>query len=176
MEMKIEPREEHKWLRQLLGEWSYESDPEAAAGEECSASGTEIVRPLGDLWVAGEASGIMGGDEEHSMIITLGYDPGKGCFVGTFIADMMTHLWIYEGQLDQSGRKLMLESQGPNMQDPTKMARYMDVIEMIDADHRTMTGHFMDEEGRWQPFMRMRYERVTADVGGEHGMKGSRRA
>jgi hypothetical protein len=24
---------------------------------------TEIVRPLGDLWVAGEASGIMGGDE-----------------------------------------------------------------------------------------------------------------
>ena len=31
---------------------------------------------------------------------TLGYDPAKKKYVGTFIASVMTHLWIYSGSLD----------------------------------------------------------------------------
>ena len=36
-----------------------------------------------------------------TMIMTLGYDPAKKRFVGTFIGSMMTNLWVYEGELER---------------------------------------------------------------------------
>jgi hypothetical protein len=33
------------------------------------------------------------------------------------------------------------------------------VIERIDEDHRTLTGHVLGEDGAWQPLMVARYTR-----------------
>ena len=50
-----------------------------------------------------------------TMIVTLGFDPEKKRFMGTFIGSMMTHLWIYDGELDTAGKVLTLNAEGPSM-------------------------------------------------------------
>ena len=96
------------------------------------------------------------------MLMTLGFDPAKGTFVGTWIGSMMTHLWVYaEGRLDAGGRVLTLESEGPSMTGEG-LARYRDVVEVVDDDHRTLTGNVLGEDGAWQPMMTVRYRRQGA--------------
>ena len=43
-----------------------------------------------------------------TTLMTLGYDPRKKRFVGTFVGSMMTNLWIYDGELDKDERVLTL--------------------------------------------------------------------
>jgi hypothetical protein len=40
-----------------------------------------------------------------TTMMTLGYDPPKRRFVGTFNDSMMTHLWVYDGALDAAGNQ-----------------------------------------------------------------------
>ncbi len=57
---------------------------------------------------------------------TLGYDPVKGKFVGTWIYSMSPYLWTYEGSLDATGKILSLEGRGPKPETPGELARYRD--------------------------------------------------
>jgi len=41
-------------------------------------------------------------------MMTLGYDPQKKRYLGTWIGSMMSHLWVYEVELDASGSVLTL--------------------------------------------------------------------
>jgi hypothetical protein len=75
-------------------------------------TGSQTVRMLGNLWMIGEGEGECPDGTMAKSIITLGYDPEKQRFVGTFIASMMTHLWPYEGTLQ--GDVLTLDSEGPS--------------------------------------------------------------
>lgn len=92
--------------------------------------------------------------------MTLGYDPKQNCLVGSFVASMMTHLWLYTGQLDASGNKLVLDAEGPNFSEEGCTAKYQDSIEFHDDDHRTMTSHMLLPNGEWQLFMTAKYSRV----------------
>ncbi len=48
-------------------------------------------------------SGEMPDGSTSRSIMTLGLiDPQQKRFVGTFIASMMTHLWVYNGAFDES--------------------------------------------------------------------------
>ncbi|HWC78270.1 MAG TPA: DUF1579 domain-containing protein [Blastocatellia bacterium] len=145
-----------------MGEWTYEA--EAIMGPDKPAeksSGTEVVRSLGGLWVQGESEcELPGGGGPATMIITLGYDPQKKKFVGTFIGSMMSNLWIYEGELDATGKVLTLNSEGPDFSDPTRTAQYKDVIEMKSDDHRLMTSHGVGPDGKWMQFMTANYRRT----------------
>jgi hypothetical protein len=105
----------------------------------------------------------MPGGGSATMLMTLGYDPGKKRYVGTWIGSMMTHLWIYDGELDASGRILTLSSKGPDMLPgalPGRLARYKDVIEIQAADHRILTSHWLGEDGTWRQFMTAHYRRT----------------
>ena len=86
-------------------------------------SGTETVRKIGELWVVGEGRGPMPGGEEATSVLSLGYDPQKRAFVGTWFGSMMTQLWVYEGELDAGKRKLTLNTEGPNMQKEGEQAK-----------------------------------------------------
>src|SRR4051794_10167339 len=90
-------------------------------------TGTDRVRTLGGLWVVCEGQGAMPGGGMATMIMTLGHDPAKKRFVGTFIGSMMTHLWLYDGGLDQAGKVLTLDAEGPNFTEPGKTAKYQDM-------------------------------------------------
>jgi hypothetical protein len=105
--------------------------------------------------------GDMGDGDQSTSVITLGYDPQKGRFVGTWLGSMITFLWHYDGELDAGGKVLTLNSQGPDMSGATdKLANYRDIIELADADHYILRGQAEAEDGSWTEFMRMDYYRV----------------
>jgi hypothetical protein len=157
--MMCEPQKEHQWLQKLVGEWTYEH--ECASGPDqppVKASGTEKVRSIGGLWTVGEGQGEMPGGGASTSIMTLGYDPQAKRYIGTFVASMMTHLWIYNGSLDATGKKLTLDTEGPSMTGEG-MAKYQDIIEFITNDHRTLTARLLGPDGKWQEFMTAHYRR-----------------
>jgi uncharacterized protein DUF1579 len=86
--MHVEPQKQHQWLQKLVGEWTYETDAHSAPGKPPEkVTGTEMVRPLGATWVIAEGQGEMpGGAGPAASVMTLGYDPDRRSFVGTWVA------------------------------------------------------------------------------------------
>ena len=157
--MNVEPQEEHRWLQQFVGDWTYVHEAPAAPGETpMRFTGRERVRPLGDFWTIGEAEGDMPGGGTARMIFTLGYDPAKARFTGTFVASMMTHLWIYEGELDAERRKLTLSAEGPSMTGEGT-AHYHDIFEIVDRETRLLRSEMQGADGAWTEIMRAEYKR-----------------
>ena len=159
--MKSEPHKEHDWLQKLVGEWTYEI--EVKMGPDLSvekATGIESVRSLwGGLWILAEAQGEMPGCGAATTMMTLGYDPQQQRYVGTWIGSMMTHLWVYDGELDAAEKVLTLASEGPSMTAEGRMARYKDAIEFKSDDRRVLTSHVLGDDGQWHQFMRANYRR-----------------
>ena len=155
-----QPQREHQWLQKLVGEWSYENEAECEPGKpKQKFTGTERVRSLGGLWTLGEGTGAMPGGGTANTLMTLGYDPDKKRFVGTWIGSMMTFLWVYDGSLDPAGRTLTLNAEGPDFSKPGKLAKYQDIIEFVSDDHRVLRSQTLGEDGKWQPFMEAHYRR-----------------
>jgi hypothetical protein len=155
--MHSEPQPEHRWLEQLVGEWTFETECVMEPGKPAEKSvGSDIVRSLGGLWVLCEGRFDMPSGPGITMM-TLGFDPAKKRFVGTFIGSMMTHMWIYDGQL--AGQVLTLDAEGPSFTAPDKMAKYQDIIEIVSADHRVLRSQFRGDDGAWHPFMTAHYRR-----------------
>jgi hypothetical protein len=157
--MQAEQQKEHKWLEQLVGEWETEMEAVMGPGQPPTKhTGSETVHSL-TLWV--QCEGLMPAPDGSPgrTVMTLGYDPAKKKFVGTFIGSMMTHLWVYEGELDAAGKVLTLDADGPSFADPAKTAKYKDAIEIVSPDHRILTSRFQSEDGQWHQFMTAHYRR-----------------
>jgi hypothetical protein len=155
-----EPQSEHRWLQKLVGEWTYESEALMDPNQPPERSaGTEIVRSLGEVWILAEGQGEMPGCGSATTLMTIGYDLQKQRYVGTWIGSMMTHLWIYDGELNAAENVLTLNNKGPSMSGDEKLATYKDVIELKDDNHRVMTSHRLDENGQWHQFMTVTYQR-----------------
>ena len=93
------------------------------------------------------------------MIITLGYDPERKRFVGTWVGSMMTHLWVYEGALDDAGKVLTLNADGPSMTGNGKMTKYQDIIELKGDDCHILTARMLGDDGKWSEIMTAEYRR-----------------
>ena len=90
----------------------------------------------------------------------LGYDVSFKEYRGFFIASMSSHLWKYDCELSADGKTMTMNCVGPNMFKDGETANYRDTIEIIDANHRTLTATGQDENGEWQVYMKTRYTRV----------------
>ncbi len=155
-----EAQKEHQWLQRLVGEWTIEA--EGAMGPDQppeKTTGRETVRSLGGLWTIGEGTGETSDCGCCESIMTLGYDPEKKRFVGTFIASMMTQMWLYDGALDAEGKVLTLDTEGPSLASDGTTAKYQDIIEFVNDDLRTLSSQVLGADGRWQPFMEAHYRR-----------------
>jgi hypothetical protein len=158
--MKMEPQKEHQWLQKLVGEWTYEGEAIMEPGGPPERfKGTESVRSLGGLWVLGEGQGEMPGGGPATMLLTLGYDPQKGRYVGTWIGSMMANLWVYDGSLDAAEKVLTLNAEGPSFAGDGKTRQYQDVITLESGDHRILTSRVLGEDGKWNEFMTSHYRR-----------------
>jgi hypothetical protein len=159
--MKIEPQKEHQWLQKLVGKWTCEGEATMEPGKPpASWKATESVRSLGGLWFPAEGQGEMPGGGSSTTLMTFGYDPQKKRYVGTFIASMMTHLWVYDGVLDAAGRVLTLDTEGPDFSAEGKMAKYEDVIEFKSDDYRVLTSHMLGDDGVRHVIMTAHYRRT----------------
>ena len=158
--MDAKPQKEHAWLDRFVGEWSSEMEAVMEPGQpQQKFAGTESVRSLGGMWILCEGRGQMPDGAPSTTIMTLGYDPAKQRYVGTFIGTMMTHLWIYEGAIDAAGDTLVLDTEGPAFSGDGSMVKYRDTIEWKSDDHRVLTSSYQDASGTYQHFMTAHYRR-----------------
>jgi Protein of unknown function (DUF1579) len=158
--METAPQKEHQWLQKLVGEWTSEGEAVMEPGKPpVTFTGTETVRSIGGLWILAEGQGGMPGGGPMTSVLTLGYDPARQRYLGTFIASMMGHLWVYEGTLDAAERVLTLDTEGPSMAGDGTMAKYRDVLEVKSDDDRTLTSHARGDDGKWHAFMTAHYRR-----------------
>lgn len=153
---------EHGWLEQLLGEWTFESEMSMEPGAEpVRTTGTETVRSLGGFWVLAESRFQTMGGTPAAAVMTLGFDPRRQRYVGSYIGSMMSHQWVYDGAVDAAGRTLTLETEGPSFTGEAPMVPYRDIVEILDANHRTLSSEVLEANGQWRHFMTMRFERQT---------------
>lgn len=153
--------EQHRWLQQLVGDWTYESTVTTGPEQRKTYTGTDRVRALGDFWIIADGEGEFPGEGPARMVVTLGYDPLRKRFTGTFIHSLMSYLWHYDGELDGTRKMLTLESTGPGMNGSGATARYRDVIEMVNPSQRVFRSYALREDGKWVEFMVARYLRTA---------------
>jgi hypothetical protein len=162
MEQTPTPTPEHLWLKQLVGDWTFES--KGSMGNEDDVAelrGTESVRMLGDFWVVSDMDGSMPGGDRCTAVMTIGFDPERGVFIGTWVGSMMASMFIYEGSLDEGRRVLTLNTTGAHYADPSASATYRDIIELNEDGTRTMRSEILLDDGSWQTFNRGLFRRTA---------------
>lgn len=153
-------QKEHQWLQQIVGDWTYESSSEMA-GEAHQMSGTDSVRSLGDMWIVAHGTMPVGeGVPDGTSQMTLGFDIKRGKFVGSWVGSMTDYQWIYEGELDPTGRILTLSAEGPRWDDIPGTTTYHDIVELVDANTRLLRAEVLQDDGTWKEFMRTTYTRI----------------
>lgn len=145
---------EQAWLKQLVGEWESEAELIRGPGKPAKKRrGKESTRAIGEFWVVSDLKAELPTGESMSAVYTLGYNPEKKKYVATWIDSVTSHMWIYEGTLDETGKILTMESDGPNAMVAGKTARFRDVIEIKSRDLRTLTSSSQADDGAWTTFV-----------------------
>lgn len=153
------PQKEHQWLEQLAGDWT--AVIEASMGPDqppMKCEGTQSAKMVGGRWLIADGEGEMMG-QQMTSVLTLGYNPAKKKYVGTFISSCANDLWTYEGTVSDDGKKLMLETEGPNMMSPGETSKYRETIEITDKDRYVFTSAMEGPDGKWTTFMTAKYDR-----------------
>jgi hypothetical protein len=142
------PTKEHKWLQQFVGEWTSNVTIYAEPGKPpMQTKSTEKVRALGGFWVISESKSKMMG-MPYTIVFTVGYDAAKKKYIGTWVDSGSSTFWRYEGVVDSTGKKLVLETEGPNMLNGTEMAKFREVTEFKSKDHKVFASS-MWQGGKW---------------------------
>jgi hypothetical protein len=144
---------EHAFLERMVGRWTV-----TASDMTGQKPWEETVRSLQGIWFVAEGTGEMADGKQATTILTLGYDPGKGKYVGSWIGSMMDYMWTYEGEVEPSGNVLSLYTRGPALEGDG-LADYREQIAFIDDATRTFTSSARQPDGSWKPFMEARYAR-----------------
>jgi len=154
------PQTEHRRLDRLIGKWKFEHKCEAGPDQPGNVSqGTVQARSLGGMWLILETEGVHDGNKWTS-IMTLGFDPALGKYVGTFVGSMMANLWSYAGEFDAAGNRIVLDTTGPKM-DGGGTARYQDIVEFLDEDQWNLRSQILGDDGNWTEFMFGTHRRVA---------------
>jgi hypothetical protein len=155
------PQKQHEFLQRIVGDWVMVSTSghEGYNPDDPEQVFTETVKSIGGLWIVGEGKGKMPDGSPMTALITVGYDPDKGDFVGTWVGSMMTNLWVYKGWLEADGKTLTLEAEGPAMDGTGGTAVYHDVLTLLDDNNRTFSGSVRQPDGSFKQFMSSEFRR-----------------
>ncbi len=149
-----QPKTGFDWLRQFEGSWEIETS-NAGPGEnsgEHAGSATMTARVLGGQWVTWNQVGKVGGTQ-FEAIQTVGYDAKRKEYFGTWVDSTSNYTWNLRGTVDESGKKLILGSQGKDWSDPTKTRQYRDVYEFTSAKEIATKSQMKSDDGKWTTFM-----------------------
>lgn len=156
-----EPQSEHRWLDQLIGDWTFEASSRMGPDQpELRTRGQEKVRSLGGFWVIAEGTGEMPTGGTHRSVMQIGFDPASGRYRGTWIGSMMPQLWIYDGEMNDGGTTLTLRCRGPAMAGDGTLADYEDIVELTKDGRRLFRSRTRGNEGAWNEFLHIEYRRA----------------
>lgn len=150
---------EHQLLQKFVGEW--ESTSELLMGPDqppLACTGKMSAEMLGDFWMVARVSGEMMGTTV-TAVQTVGYNDKAKSYVGTWVDSSNDHCWNYRGSVDETGKVLTLEAEGPRFDDPNATTKYRDIYEFVSADVIVMKSQMMDENGEWIQFMQGEFRR-----------------
>ncbi len=157
------PGDEHKWLTKFVGHWEVTSTGTMGEGQPpVESEGTIDSEMLGGFWVTNVMTAEVAGFP-FKGIQTIGFDTKREKYVGTWIDSTNGFLWKYEGFVDESGKKLVLEAKGPDMMVPGKMRTYRDAYEFKTDDIVISTSSVKGEDGEWTVFMRGTAKKAKTD-------------
>jgi hypothetical protein len=149
-----QPTPQHQWLQQLVGQWDAEVHLFMEGQEPVVSSGSLHVRPVGAFWTVGEHQGQFLG-QPFTGLQTLGYDPERQKYVGTWVDSVSGYLWTYEGALNEAGSVLTLATEGPCPARPGQLSEFKEVIEVKSKDHQVFTSSIKNEDGEWTTNMKI---------------------
>ena len=144
---------EHEWLKQFVGEWDIESKAHLGPDQPTvQCAGKLTSRMLGDFWVVNEMKATMM-DTTVTGIQTIGYDAKEKRYEGTWVDSVSNHLWKYDGSVDDTGKILTLQADGPTTTPDAPPAKYRDIYEFKSADRIELKSQMLGEDGNWITFL-----------------------
>lgn len=151
--------EQHEWLHKFVGEWNVRSEIHMAPGEEpVVATGTETARMLGDFWVVAEGQGeISSADLKSKWILSFGYEPEEGRYVGRWIDSMTPASWDYTGNVSEDGKVMTLSTRGFCPMEG-EVCEFRSTVEFKSDDVRVITDEKKTDEG-WETAVVSTYTR-----------------
>ncbi len=135
MAMMPKPGPEHALLASLSGHWDAKTTVRFPGAPEMVTKGTETVSMLGGFWQISDFEGEMMG-QKFSGRGTLGYDPNKKKYVGTWCDTMSPALTYFEGTMDAAKKTLTTHSSMADFMDPTKTVKMRMVTEIKSENAR----------------------------------------
>ena len=157
--MKPVAKPEHRWLREARRRLDVRDARPQRRRDERPRDGTrERARDWRDR-VQLEGDGEMPDGSPATTVMTLGDDPDRKRVIGSWIGPMMTHQWVYDGELDLAKNTLVLNADGPSMKGDGTTARYRDTVVFRNDNERTLTASVQEPDGSWKTFMSMTYRR-----------------
>jgi hypothetical protein len=147
------PTKEHDWLKQFVGQWDCHAASVASDNQPAMQSkGLMKSKMLGSFWVVNELDIDIAGGTFHA-IQSLGYDPDKKKYVGTWIDSMVNYSWQYEGEVEVATNKLVMIAEGPNFMTDGRLTQFRDSYEFKTPDLIATTSEIKGDDGKWITFM-----------------------
>ena len=131
-----EPGPEHERLKSNVGTWkvdcTYFMDP---SQPPMKVEATETIEMIGPFWtVSLFESSFM--SAPFAGRATLGYDPRKEKWIGTWIDAMSPHMYVMEGRYDDDGKVLTMLCEAPAPMMDGKLTQYRSTAWDVDPDQR----------------------------------------
>ncbi len=146
-----EPTAEHGALMETVGTWDVECTYFMAPGEPMTVQAKETVESVGAFWTVSLFQSEMMG-VPYTGRCTMGFDPGSGKWVGTWVDSMMPHMYVMEGEYDAEGKVLTMLSEGP-APGSGDLTQYRSTIERLgDGNRRFEMFVTMGEAGEMKMF------------------------
>ena len=155
------PEKEHAFLKRFVGQWETISECIVGPGQPpMKCEGSIDSKMLGEFWVLNQTEGTMA-ETTVTALQTLGYDPQKKKYIGTWVDSMVNHMWKSEGTVD--GSTLTLEAEGPNFMAAGKLAKFRDIYEFKSANEIALSSSILGEDGKWITFVTGTAKRKSVD-------------
>ena len=114
------PTAQHKLLLEGVGTWEGTLTMWMPGQPEQKIVAREVIEPLGDYWTRSKFTcDYMGMPFEGTA--TMGYDPVKKRYVGTWVDNMTMELAVMEGEMSADGKTLVMKwtARDPATGEPT---------------------------------------------------------
>lgn len=158
MPAPAQPGPEHALLKKDVGTWDATVEMNGPPGTPAMVSkGTETVTiACGGLWQVSEFKADMAGMPFEGRG-TVGYDPAKKKYVGTWVDSMTAGLSLVEATYDPAKKTMTGWMEGPD--GAGKITKMKEVTEWKDDDTRVFTMFTATPDGKEAPTMKISYKR-----------------